>query len=527
MSLLAAQRLLGGGHHGVGGSARHASYAASETASQPSESQLSIDSTAAGGAGALSVRKSLFGVHQREGDHRAVVLRVAEHTQQLTEQGSLIKRLEAMVAQSVEAQAKLSRELDEWKRAPEMMQTLVAGLRQQLQEVQASQAETTRAMINTEFASIRQSLLTSSVDRTRYEPEYPHAEYALYSRSSTPIRHASHHRHPQQQPYTHQHHHAPTAAALLQHELQLQHQGLPPPLPQNGCCTSQHQHQHQLHEPPPQQHHHSDREYQSPTPRHAPPSRPGTVARKRRLELDDSELQPYPQHVRHRDHGLASSREDARMENGEEEEEEEGGSGDAEDGPAEAFDLFGDEGLGAPPAEEEGGDSARIATSVRSAPAASVRCAAAASPPPQPCASAAAATAAASTPPQPTGAGGAAGARLSPSPSSSHYTPLSADFTTGAPACVDSPFAATVEAAGGASALGDRRRSSARRVVSDSPALPLAIALFATSGGGGRALPSTVPGVQRHTAPTDEERRDYRLSEGSRARALQMMRTGA
>ena len=117
MSLLAAQRLLGGGHHGVGGSARHASYAASETASQPSESQLSIDSTAAGGAGALSVRKSLFGVHQREGDHRAVVLRVAEHTQQLTEQGSLIKRLETMVAQSVEAQAKLSRELDEWKGA--------------------------------------------------------------------------------------------------------------------------------------------------------------------------------------------------------------------------------------------------------------------------------------------------------------------------------------------------------------------------------------------------------------------------
>ena len=204
------------------------------------------------------------------------------------------------------------------------------------------------------------------------------------------------------------------------------------------------------------------------------------------------------------------------MENGEEEEEEEeeGGSGDAGTDPPRPSTSLVTKGL-AHHQQRRGGDSARIAT-LRAPlplhPALCCRCLA----PPQPCASAAAAIVAASTPPQPTGAG----------------VLLCAAVAVAILVALHSALCRLHDRSSRVRGLAVRRDcgSGWRRFCprgppplfwrrrSDSPALPLAIALPATSGGGGRAPPA-LSRVQRHTAPTDEERRDYRLSEGSRARA--------
>ena len=163
MSLSAAQRLLRPSSN-VGGSARHA-LGLGGAASQRSESQRSDESgfTSArshtGGGGAtgkpLLLAPPGFGTASNYGggaEHSALCRRVQDHQAALTEQAALIKRLEAKLDRSLEAQSQfrqqVEHELADVRGAlPEMMRTLVGSLRDQITQ-----------SITDEFARLASSL---------------------------------------------------------------------------------------------------------------------------------------------------------------------------------------------------------------------------------------------------------------------------------------------------------------------------------------------------------------------------------
>jgi hypothetical protein len=422
MSLLGSQRLVRPSRYMYGApdsSARHATCG-SETPSQLSAGSFS-QSQDDGTASASSRFRAVSNPNDADKRAlRAIAKRVSDHEQLIRDQSVLIKQLGAKLDQSLTAQAQL-RELVQQERSanneirtmPETMRTLVGELRQQLQVAQSSQVESTRSMINSQFAAIRASLTVAPPDcgsspAASSPPAQPFSGGALapffQSTHSTPPGSAA--------PALHYGHHA-------QHDL-----AYPP------------------YAPPPS--FHSPHQPSSAQPAPPAPSRPATVGRKRRL-LTMSEASgrastpstPGPactlSDVRHAepDHHENRSHHWSQGEEEEEEDDYDDESAMLDRGPpAEAFDLFAEDG---PP----------------SIPPIS-------SPPP---------AAACSSPPPP------------PSAASSHYTPASADFSG----------AATPEGVAAA------RRQASSRTDSLPLAIALFAASGAASGGSSCTRRSVAP----------------------------------
>ena len=94
---------------------------------------------------------------------------MCEQEKTLASQNATIKRLEAKLDASLTEQVTLHEQvaqhratLDDLRSVPEMMRSLVSGLRQQLAESQASQADATRKEIANEFGRMRAALLLTS-----------------------------------------------------------------------------------------------------------------------------------------------------------------------------------------------------------------------------------------------------------------------------------------------------------------------------------------------------------------------------
>ena len=99
----------------------------------------------------------------------AVAKRLSEHEHTIVEQGEVIKRLEAKLDTSLENEAALRDQLaqhhtrlealEELKRVPETLKTLVAGFHTQMQDALDAQAIGTRQLLQAELGRFRSSLL--------------------------------------------------------------------------------------------------------------------------------------------------------------------------------------------------------------------------------------------------------------------------------------------------------------------------------------------------------------------------------
>lgn len=168
MSLLSAQRLLRPPTHShLYGNEGYGGGGASER--QISESQFSSQRSSQDGSVSRFSHSGRPPRSRSNDDARAlaaVTKRVADHESALADQSWTIKRLEQKLDASLEAQATLRDQLIEQRGAiselrsmPEMMCSLVAGLRQQISDGQAAQEESTRSLINAEFGRVRASFM--------------------------------------------------------------------------------------------------------------------------------------------------------------------------------------------------------------------------------------------------------------------------------------------------------------------------------------------------------------------------------